>query len=152
MSGDIKDALQESLKKAAHDKDLHYAFYADFGGAEIYALLQSDLPQGKSVLEKNTQIHLQELTYEGKQYVPVFSSLALLKDFVKNEARYIAVKGRDIVSMVHGRELFLNPGSEYRKVITRKEMAYINSAAPSELPQQAVRKPSGLKKLFGGKK
>lgn len=147
-----EDALEQSLIKVAQDTSLRYAFYSDLGNTEVYALLMTELPQGKTVVKKNTAIQLQELNYEGRQYVPIFSTLAKLQDFMKKDCRYIGVKGRDLVSMVQERELFLNPGSHYSKIINRKEMGYMNSGAPSEEPQEIVKKPTLLKRMFGGKK
>lgn len=139
------DALEQSLIKASHDAAKRNAFFADFAAADVYTILVSGLDDGQTTLPKGASIHLQEMTYNGGQYIPVFSSLPKLEAFMQQDFRYFCIKGRDLAAMLEGRELFLNPGAQYSKIITRQELAIINN------PTSKAAKPSLLRRLFGGK-
>jgi hypothetical protein len=54
-------------------------------------------------------------TKDGVQYLPVFSSLARMQDYVKQESKYLSVNGRALLDLTRGAPVILNPASEYGK-------------------------------------
>jgi hypothetical protein len=56
------------------------------------------------------------------QYLPVFSSLARMQDYVKQESRYLSVNGRALLDLTRGAPVILNPASEYGKELTPEQV------------------------------
>jgi hypothetical protein len=57
-------------------------------------------------------------TKNGSPYLPVFSSLLRMQDYVKQESKYISVNGRALLDLTRGAPIILNPASEYGKELT----------------------------------
>ena len=55
---------------------------------------------------------------DGGQYLPVFSSLPRMQDYVKEESKFLTVNGRALLDLTRGAPLILNPASEYGKELT----------------------------------
>jgi hypothetical protein len=54
-------------------------------------------------------------TRNGNQYLPVFSSLARMQEYVTQESKYLSVNGRALLDLTRGAPVILNPASEYGK-------------------------------------
>jgi len=52
---------------------------------------------------------------DGGQYLPVFSSLVRMQDYVKQESKYLSINGRALLDLTRGAPIILNPASEYGK-------------------------------------
>src|SRR3954465_5364160 len=55
---------------------------------------------------------------DGGQYLPLFSSLARMQDYVKEESKFLRVNGRALLDLTRGAPIVLNPASEYGKELT----------------------------------
>jgi len=55
---------------------------------------------------------------DGGQYLPLFSSLARMQDYVKEESKFLRVNGRALLDLTRGAPIILNPASEYGKELT----------------------------------
>src|SRR4051812_45100661 len=60
---------------------------------------------------------------DGAQYLPVFSSLARMQDYVTQESRYLSINGRALLEMTRGAPVILNPSSEFGKELTAQQVA-----------------------------
>lgn len=68
---------------------------------------------------------------DGSQYLPVFSSLARMQEFVKEESKYLAVKGRALLDVTRGGPIILNPASQYGKELSPQEVQQLLDGYPS---------------------
>jgi SseB protein N-terminal domain/SseB protein C-terminal domain len=59
---------------------------------------------------------------DGAQFLPVFSSLPRMQDYVRQESKYLSIKGRDLLEMTRGAPVTLNPSSEYGKEFSAREV------------------------------
>lgn len=59
---------------------------------------------------------------DGQKFLPVFSSLARMQAYVKQQAQYLAVNGRALFETTRGAPLVLNPASEYGKELSPQEI------------------------------
>jgi type III secretion system (T3SS) SseB-like protein len=71
---------------------------------------------------------------DGAQYLPVFSSLARMQDYVKQESRYLSINGRALLEMTSGAPVILNPSSEFGKEFTAQQVAQLLN--PVQAPAQ----------------
>jgi type III secretion system (T3SS) SseB-like protein len=60
---------------------------------------------------------------DGRKFLPVFSSVTRMQAYVKQESRYLALNGRDLLETTRGAPVVLNPGSEYGKDLAPDEVA-----------------------------
>jgi|SRR6185436_19299012 len=59
---------------------------------------------------------------DGGQFLPVFSSLLRMQDYVKQESKYLKVNGRALLDLTRGAPVILNPASEYGKELTADQV------------------------------
>ena len=55
-------------------------------------------------------------------YLPVFSSLARMQEFVQQETKYLSVNGRALLELTRGGPIILNPASQYGKELSPQEV------------------------------
>jgi hypothetical protein len=55
-------------------------------------------------------------------YLPVFSSLARMQEFVQQETKYLSVNGRALLELTLGGPIFLNPASQYGKELSPQQV------------------------------
>ena len=61
----------------------------------------------------------------GARYLPVFSSLLRMQEYVKQDSKYLRVNGRALLDLTRGAPVTLNPASEYGKELTPQEVAQL---------------------------
>jgi hypothetical protein len=61
----------------------------------------------------------------GSTYLPVFSSLPRMQEYVKQETKYLRVNGRALLDLTRGAPVTLNPASEYGKELSPHEVAQL---------------------------
>ncbi|HEY1877457.1 MAG TPA: enhanced serine sensitivity protein SseB C-terminal domain-containing protein [Rhizomicrobium sp.] len=61
----------------------------------------------------------------GSTFLPVFSSLLRMQEYVKQETKYLRVNGRALLDLTRGAPVTLNPASEYGKEHTPQEVAQL---------------------------
>jgi len=59
---------------------------------------------------------------DGSQYLPVFSSLARMQEFVQQETKYLSVNGRALLELTLGGPIILNPASQYGKELSPQQV------------------------------
>lgn len=123
-----ENELEKALVKAVKDSGTA----ADFARM----LLASDLlvlgsvagheeAQDKFALAPGGQITLVPGEKNGEKFLPVFSSVTRMQAYVSEEAKYLAIKGRDLLELTRGAPVTLNPGSDYGKEFTAEEVAQL---------------------------
>src|SRR5882724_10941272 len=61
----------------------------------------------------------------GAQFLPVFSSLKRMQDYVKQESKYLSINGRALLDLTLGAPVTLNPASDYGKELTAEQVAQL---------------------------
>lgn len=119
--------LERSLMKAAEDPAHHPQFYRDLVKSDLFIVQYGPPPERKSsvVLKEGRQLDIQPMEFNGKPYLPVFSSLPRLQATLREEAGYIALNALDFMELTQGAELLLNPGSDFGKEFTKEEIQSI---------------------------
>jgi hypothetical protein len=76
-------------------------------------------------LDPGSRLSLVTGLKDGHQYLPIFSSQLRMQEYVKQESKYLSMKGRDLLELTRGAPVILNPASEYGKEFTAEQVAYL---------------------------
>lgn len=128
------------------EKALVAAVKTPSSAPEFYRLLlESDLlvmgaaegreeAQEQFSLEPGTNLKLVTGLKDGAQYLPIFSSLARMQEFVQQETKYLSINGRALLELTRGGPIILNPASQYGKELSPLEVHQLlgGPTAPSE--------------------
>ena len=116
--------LERSLMRAAQDPAHRPQFYRDLVESDIFIVQQGPPPERsrRIVLQKGHQLKIQDIEFNGKPYLPVFSSLSLLQAALQEKAGYIALNAMEFMKLTRGAEFVLNPGSTFSKKFTKEEI------------------------------
>lgn len=114
--------------KAANDPAFAPQFYTDFAQADVFIIQHGKQHSEKAestIMEAGETIQIQNIEYNGRPHIPVFSSLTRLRATLDNEVAYLGMNALELLNLTKGSPLFLNPGSDYGKEITAKEASSI---------------------------
>jgi hypothetical protein len=116
--------LEKSLIRAAGNPAGRPQFYRDLLEADIFVVNagETHLDIQNNVLQKGAQLNLQTLERDGIAWVPVFSSLQRLQQFLKSDSGYLRLKAKDFFEITRGAHVLLNPNLEYGKEFTPQEI------------------------------
>jgi len=128
------------------EKALVAAVKTPSSAPEFYRLLlESDLlvmgaaegredAQAQFSLEPGANLKLVTGVKDGNPYLPVFSSLARMQEFVQQETKYLSINGRALLELTRGGPIILNPASQYGKELSPLEVHQLlgGPTAPSE--------------------
>ncbi len=76
-------------------------------------------------LAPGSQLSLVTGLKDGHPYLPIFSSLTRMQEFVKQESKYLSIRGRDLLDLTRGAPVILNPASEYGKELTAEQVGQL---------------------------
>ncbi|MCX7281555.1 MAG: enhanced serine sensitivity protein SseB C-terminal domain-containing protein, partial [Alphaproteobacteria bacterium] len=119
-------------------------------GPDFYRLvLESDLlvmgaAEGKEnaaevfSLSDGGKLNLITSLKDGAQYLPVFSSLPRMQEFVKQETKFLSIRGRDLLDITRGASVILNPASEYGKELSAQQILQLLDGPGAGIPQYAI--------------
>jgi hypothetical protein len=75
-----------------------------------------------------------------QKFLPIFSSLTRMQAYVKQESKYLSIKGRDLLEITRGAPIVLNPDSEYGKALSADEIALLlNDGLPQSVTVPVIR-------------
>jgi hypothetical protein len=132
-----ENQLEEALIRAIKDPQQAPVFYR--------LLLECDLlvlgtVEGKEdhcepfALDPGGKLKLVTGLRDGSHFLPIFSSLSRMQDYVKQESKFLRVNGRALLELTRGARVFLNPASEYGKDLSAQHVAQL--LEPSRPPSQ----------------
>ena len=92
MTFQPQNTLERSLVQAAEDPAHRPQFIKDFTESDIFIVQYGPPPKqsGTARVEEGFQLEIQHIEFNGKPYIPIFSSLPRLQAVLPEEARYIA--------------------------------------------------------------
>lgn len=119
--------FERSLLKASEDPAYLPQFYRDLVEADFFIVQYGPPPQRHSskVLQEDSHIEIQDVEFNGKPCLPVFSSLLRLQEALREEAGYMALNALEFMRITRGADLFLNPGADFGKEFTKEEIQSI---------------------------
>ncbi len=81
-------------------------------------------------LEPGGQLQLVTGENKGQKFLPVFSSLARMQEYVKEESKYLSINGRALLDLTRGAPVILNPASEYGRELAPGEVEQLLNPMP----------------------
>src|SRR5689334_10948101 len=125
MVFDPQNPLEVSLVRAATDAAHRARFYSDFLDSSV--LLVARLPPGfqgpgEWALREGDEVGFECVEFEGRVCVAAYSSAARLPDPLPVGRGSARVPVSQLLRMLRDDGLLLNPGSEYGKVFTPREL------------------------------
>jgi hypothetical protein len=123
-----ENKLEEALVAAATNPAAAPDFYR--------LLLESDLlvlgtvngqqtPTEKFHAEAGSTFSFVSGERDGNKFLPIFSSLTRMQAYVKQESKYMSMKGRDLLEITRGAPIILNPDSEYGNALSAEQVAVL---------------------------
>jgi len=127
MTFEPQNEFEKSFLLAAKNPAYRPQFYKDLANSDIYMISEGTLSAEKErvVISKGENIKLRKIEYNGKLYIPVFSSPQRIKQVLKAKIGYIAMNSIELFKITKGSDLFLNYGSEICKEFTADEIESI---------------------------
>jgi hypothetical protein len=128
MSFAPQNDFERSLMQAANDPAHRPQFYRDLLRADIFVIQNGkQLPNQyeKITLTEKTSFQIASIEFNGKPYIPIFSSLPRLQATLSSDAAFLAVNALELMKLLPGVDLLLNPGSEIGKEFTAQEITAI---------------------------
>jgi hypothetical protein len=124
MSFEPQNQLERSLLRAGSDPAFRPQFYRELSEADLFIVPEGRPPteQTSVVLSKGEKLLLQPIAIDGREYLPVFSSLPRLQKVIARESSYLQINAVEFLKMTAGAALWLNPGSECGKEFSAQEI------------------------------
>jgi hypothetical protein len=120
-----ENELEKALVRAVKEPHTALDFYRLLLASDLLVLGTVEGQEAATAafsLAPGGRINLVPGTRNGGQYLPVFSSLARMQDYVKQESKYLSVNGRALLDLTRGAPIVLNPASEYGKELNPEEV------------------------------
>jgi hypothetical protein len=128
MSFEPENELEVSFMKAAADAAHRPQFYKDLAAAEIFFIRHGATPSDRNEVvsvAKGEPVQIRNMEFNGKQYLPIFTSLRRLQAVLDGRATYLKMNALEFFKLTQGTPLVLNPGSSVGKELTVNEVAAI---------------------------
>lgn len=127
----LEEALVRAVKSPATAPDF-YRLLLESDLLVLGTVEGQDDAGGQFSLDPGGQLQLVTGENKGQKFLPVFSSLARMQEYVKEESKYLSINGRALLDLTRGAPVILNPASEYGRELTPGEVEQLlNPMAPS---------------------
>jgi hypothetical protein len=125
MPFEPQNALEKALMQAADDPAQRPNFYKVLVESDLFVIQEGPIPttSGTRVSQGGDTLQIKNLPWNGKPYIPVFSSLPRLQATLQTPEGYVGLNALTLMKITQGAEFILNPGSDYGKEFTREEIA-----------------------------
>lgn len=121
-----ENELEAALVRAVQDPAAAAEFYRLLLETDLLVLGTAEGREEateKFNLELGGRLNLVTGEHDGHKYLPVFSSIARMQEYIKDDSKYLSMNGRDLFETTRGAPLILNPASEYGKQLAPHEIA-----------------------------
>jgi hypothetical protein len=128
---ELEKALVEAVKNPSAAPD----FYRLLLEADLLVLGSAEGQedaQESFALAPGSQLKLVTGLKNGGPYLPVFSSLARMQEFLTQESKYLSVNGRALLELTRGGPIILNPASQYGKELSPLEVKQLLDGPASQ--------------------
>lgn len=122
-----EDYLEISLIRATKDPSQRSQFYRDLLNSDLFFILPptENIKTGNRVLEQSTTMQFVSIEKEGINWIPAFTSLLRLQQFLTNESGVLKVNAKEFFKFAPGAFVVLNPNTNYRKELIPEEITKI---------------------------
>jgi len=120
-----ENELEKALLKAVKDPASATDFYRLLLASDLLVLGTVEGRESATEafsLAPGNNVKLVTGIKDGAKYLPVFSSLARMQDYVKEESKYLSVNGRALLDLTRGAPVILNPASLYGKELSPEQV------------------------------
>ena len=132
-----ENKLEEALVRAVKSPATAPDFYRLLLESELLVLGSVEGQEeagGAFSLEPGGQLQLVTGERGGEKFLPIFSSLARMQEYVKEEAKYLSINGRALLDLTRGAPVTLNPASEYGREFTPEQIEQLLNPMPVSGP------------------
>ena len=138
--------LEQSLLRASTAPECRPQFYRDLLKSDLFVVQDGPPPldAGKSVLESGMKLRIMPIEWEGRPYLPVFSSPLRLQAVLTHEASYLGLNAAVLMKITKGADLLLNFGSECGKVLEKDEIAALLSGEMFEPAARVIKEDTNV--------
>jgi len=126
-----ENELEKALVRAVNEPHAAPDFYRLLLSSDLLVLGSVEGHESDTEVfnaEAGSNVKLVAGVKDGGQYLPVFSSLARMQEYVKQESKYLSVNGRALLDLTRGAPVILNPASEYGKELTADQVRQLLDA------------------------
>jgi len=130
-----ENELEKALVEAVKNPSSAPVFYRLLLETDLLVMGTVDGQEGASEkfsLEPGSQLKLVTGLKDGSPYLPIFSSLARMQEFVKQESKYLSINGRALLELTRGGPITLNPASQYGKELSPLEVKQLLDGSTSQ--------------------
>lgn len=125
--------LERLLLAAVADLAARPAFYRALPKHELFVITEGrKLATEEKVTLNNEPIQVRMIEWDGEEFAPIFSSVDRIGVFVTEQVGYLALQGRDMLQVLRGKNLFLNPGSQVARTFGHQEVDALLDGSMSE--------------------
>ena len=131
MGLDPENLLEEAMVVASRDPQALPAFLRALAEADVFVPQEGPPATGEpGTAGPGEEIVLPVITHEGRQMVPVFSSMAQLQRYVPLGTSFIRIRGRDLAALWPGDVwLALNPRGDLGTTLSPQQVRGLGGAA-----------------------
>jgi len=136
-----ENELERALVKAVKNPAATADFYRLLLESDLLVMGTAQGQEGATevfALAPGNNLNLVTGLKDGHRYLPVFSSMLRMQEYVKQECKYLSINGRALLDLVRGAPVILNPASEYGKELTAEQVGQL--LGPSRSQQTMVGK------------
>jgi hypothetical protein len=128
---EAQNALERSLIQAAMDPACRPQFYRDLLVSDLILIPNGPPPEqyGPTALKAGDSLAISPIVWNGRQFIPVFSSVLRVQAVVQSEVPYIALNALELMKIAKDGELTLNTGAAYGKDFSRAEIESLLSGS-----------------------
>ena len=123
-----ENELERALVKAVKNTAAASDFYRLLLESDLLVLGTAQGQEGATeafTLAPGNNLNLVTGLKDGQRYLPVFSSIPRMQDYVKQESKHLSINGRALLDLVRGAPVALNPASEYGKELTAEQVGQL---------------------------
>jgi len=136
-----ENELERALVKAVKEPAAAPDFYRLLLESDLLVLGTAEGREGATevfTLAPGSNLRLVAGLKDGQQYLPVFSSVLRMQDYVKQESKYLRINGRALLDLTRGAPVILNPASEYGKELTAEQVGQLLGPSRPAGPQRTI--------------
>lgn len=149
------NVLEAALAEAVSDPSRRPQFYKELGAADFYIFQDSPKPleSGAVTIPAGAQLSFRQVSQNGVNYIPVFSSPSRLQMVTQGTPSYIVLNAYEFFRLTRGANVVLNPGSDHTKQFSAAEIAELLDSRLLEPPAecrigQPARHPQALEEAL----
>lgn len=142
--------LEKSLVNAATNPSARPQFFRDLLDADIYILNRGENNPNSAdhSYRPGSKLRIQQLKKGDQFWLPIFSSLPRLQQFINSDTDYICMRARDFFEMTRGANIILNPNLAFGKEFLHQEIDQLLDGSIFS-PGQTYTTPKDTQVLLG---